>query len=262
MITNSRPGLRLAMTDIGDGGPALLFVPGWCGDRTVFDGLAARAGEHRRVITVDLPDHGESPAQADVSTQSVVEALIDVISALGLQAVVPVTLSHAGWSAVQLRRQLGASAVPGVVLLDWMVLGTPPGFAGALAGLQSPAWADVRAGLAGMWADGLDLPELRDYVASMCTYGQRHWQRAGREIEAGFAAAPVPLDALAALQPCPVLHLYAQPVDDGVLAAQQDYSATHEWFSVARLDARSHFPMFEVPTDMATRIESFVQGLS
>jgi hypothetical protein len=41
-----------------------------------------------------------------------------------------------------------------------MVLGTPPGFADALAGLQSPAWAEVRAVLVGMWTDGVDVPEL------------------------------------------------------------------------------------------------------
>jgi pimeloyl-ACP methyl ester carboxylesterase len=120
----------------------------------------------------------------------------------------------------------------------------------------------VRTGLAGMWTDGLDVPALRDYVASMCGYGARHWQRAGREIADAFAACPVPLEALAALQPCPTLHLYAQPADDDVLAAQQGYAAGHPWFSVTRLDARSHFPMFEVPEDMAREIETFVAGLS
>ena len=60
----------------------------------------------------------------------------------------PVALSHAGWVAVELRRRLGARRVPGIVLLDWMVLGTPSGFDGALAGLQDDtAWADVRAAL-------------------------------------------------------------------------------------------------------------------
>ena len=72
--------------------------------------------------------------------------------------------------------------MPGVVLMDWMVLGTPPGFADALGGLQSPAWAEVRDGLTSMWLDGLDIPELTAYVASMKSYGQRHWSRAGREI--------------------------------------------------------------------------------
>jgi pimeloyl-ACP methyl ester carboxylesterase len=260
MTSASTLGSHLAVTDLGSGGPALLCVPGWCGDRSVFDPIAPLASMHRRVVTVDLPDHGDSPEQADVTTDGVVDGLVDVIASLGLDAVIPVTLAHAGWAAIELRRRLGPASVPAVVLLDWMVLGTPPAFGDALAGLQSPAWANVRAGLFGMWTDGVDVPELRHYVAAMGEYGSRHWQRAGREIQAGFAAEPVPLHALAALQPCPTLHLYAQPAADEVLAAQLDYAVTHPWFKVRRLDARSHFPMFEVPETMVNEIESFLES--
>jgi pimeloyl-ACP methyl ester carboxylesterase len=143
-----------------------------------------------------------------------------------------------------------------------MVLGTPPGFADALAGLQSPAWADVREGLTSMWLDGLDIPDLTAYVASMKRYGQRHWSRAGREIAGQFAAQPVPVAVLDTLQQCPTLHLYAQPAADEVLAAQREYAAAHPWFAVRRLDAHSHFPMFEVPGEMVTEIESFVRSVS
>jgi pimeloyl-ACP methyl ester carboxylesterase len=251
----------LAVTDRGTGGPALRFVPGWCGDRDVFDPLLTGASGHRRAVSVDLPDHGDSPARADFTTGDVVDALVATIDAVGIDTVVPVGLSHAGWAAIELRRRLGAVRVPGVVLMDWMVLGTPPGFADALGGLQSPAWADVRDGLTSMWLDGLHIPALTEYVTSMQTYGQGHWSRAGREIATQFAAQPVPLRALEELQPCPTLHLYAQPAADEVLAAQQEYAATHPWFSVRRLDARSHFPMFEVPEDMVAATESFVRRL-
>ncbi len=93
--------------------------------------------------------------------------------------------------------------------MDWMVLGTPPGFADALGGLQSPAWADVREGLTSMWLDGLDIPALTAYVASMKSYGQRHWSRAGREIAASSPPSPYRWQDLEELQPCPTLHLYA-----------------------------------------------------
>jgi pimeloyl-ACP methyl ester carboxylesterase len=259
MPTMSSGTAALATTDLGQGGPALLCVPGWCGDRSVFDPIAALAARHRRVVTVDLPDHGGSPRQDEVSTLDVVDGLVETIARLELDQVVPVTLSHAGWVAVELRRRLGPVRVPAVVLLDWMVLGTPPGFDDALDGLRSPAWREVRDGLLGMWTDGLEVPALRRYVDSMGRYGARHWQRAGREIADAFTAAPVPLEAIDALQPCPTLHLYAQPADDQVLAAQQDYAATHPWFAVRRLDARSHFPMFEVPETMTAEIEAFIE---
>ncbi len=244
--------------------PALLHVPGWCGDRDVFDALLSR-NPGRRAVSVDLPGHGDSAdpvtGGGDFGYAEVLDALVATIDHLGLDRVVPVALSHAGWAAIDLRERLGADRVPGVVLLDWMVLGTPPGFADALSGLQSPAWSDVRAGLFGMWTSGLDVPGLHEYVASMGTYGQPHWSRAGREIAARFGDCPVPLAALDALQPCPTLHVYAQPGDDAVLAAQQDFASSHPWFEVVRLDARSHFPMFEVPDRMAEVIETFASRL-
>ncbi len=260
MSTATLPSL--AVTDAGTGGPALLFVPGWCGDRTVFDTLLVdRAARGRRAVSVDLPGHGDSPEIGDYDTTTLVDHLVATIENLGLDRVIPVGLSHAGWAAVELRRRLGPQAVPGVVLLDWMVLGTPPGFTDALAGLQSPAWQDVRRGLFGMWTSGVAVPALHTYVAAMGGYGETHWRRAGREIAAAFATQPRPLAALAALQPCPTLHVYAQPADDAVLHAQQAFAAAHPWFEVVRLEARSHFPMFEVPDDMAAAIEAFAGRL-
>jgi hypothetical protein len=42
-------------------------------------------------------------------------------------------------------------------------------------------------------------------------------------------------------------------------AAQQSFAAVHPWFSVYRLEAQSHFPMFEVPDAIASAIEEFVR---
>ncbi|MDZ4342542.1 MAG: hypothetical protein U1E51_08940 [Candidatus Binatia bacterium] len=68
-----------------------------------------------------------------------------------------------------------------------------------------------------------------------------------------------PLQSLADLDPPPqVLHLYAQPEEPRYLATQQSFAAKHSWFTVTRLSARSHFPMFEVPEAMAAAIEQFV----
>jgi pimeloyl-ACP methyl ester carboxylesterase len=252
---------RLASSVTGTGEPAVLFLPGWCGDRSVFDDLVEGIGARRQAMSLDLPGHGESADPGtDYATADVVDAVVAALDDAGIEHVVPVLLSHAGWAGIGLREQLG-TRVRGLVFLDWMVLGTPSGFAEALAGLQSPAWAQVRAGLQAMWTSGLDNPRLRAYVASMSDYGQAHWARAGREISAGFAACPVPLSAVERLQPCPALHLYAQPADDAVLEAQQDYAKAHPWFQVDRLDARSHFPMFEDAGTIVASIERFVRSL-
>jgi pimeloyl-ACP methyl ester carboxylesterase len=263
-MTTLRTTLEGAYDDLGHGDPTLLLLPGWCGDRSAFGPMAELLAAHHRVLVTDLRGQGGLAGRTgDFDSARQVDDLVALLEELGPDRVVPVALSHAGWLAVELRRRLGAGRVPGLVLLDWMVLGTPPGFADALAGLQAPhAWQDVRGALFGMWTEGVGARAVHDYVASMGGYGFDHWSRAGREIAAGFAREGSPLDALGRLEePCPTLHLYAQPADDGYLAAQQEAAERLGWFDVVRLEACSHFPMLEVPGAIAGHVTEFVTGL-
>ena len=111
-----------------------------------------------------------------------------------------------------------------------------------------------------MWVHGVDNPDLTRFVQDeIGAYGQAMWARAAREISAAYEKEGSPLQALSHLVPAiPVLHLYAQPQTDAYLNAQQAFAAGHPWFRVRRLKASSHFPMFEVPDDMASAIEQFV----
>lgn len=152
------------------------------------------------------------------------------------------------------------SRIPGLVLIDWMVLGAPPPFLGALEGMAAPATTRaVVEQVQGMWLAGLEDPTLHAYVASMAEFPDEMWARAAREISADFARHGAPLEAIANLQPTPpTLHLYAQPADPDYLAAQQNYAATHPWFRVEHLKAASHFPTLEVPGAVAPAIDAFV----
>ena len=251
------------LDDAGHGEPALLMLPGWCGDRSVFSPLAGPLSQHRRTLTADLRGQGGRAFEtADFDSTQQVRDLVDLIEARGVSRVIPVALAHAGWFAIELRRRLGADRVPGIVLLDWMVLGTPPGFDDALAGLQAPAsWEQVRGALFGMWTTGVESDDVHRYVAAMGEYRFEHWSRAGREISASFASEGSPLAALSALSPaCPVLHIYSQPTDESYLAAQQQIARDQAWFQVARVDARSHFPMLEVPGTISALIEEFASS--
>jgi pimeloyl-ACP methyl ester carboxylesterase len=256
----------LAFSETGIGEPALLCLPGWCGGREVFAPLLDHAGGTRRAVSVDWRGHGDSPAATeDFGSADLVQDAIDLITSLELDRVVPLGLSHAGWVAFELRRQLGPDRVPAVVLLDWMPIGPPSGFADALLGLQDPqAWSTVRDQLFALWTDGVDDGVVHQYVQSMGAYGYEMWSRAGREIARSFAATPVPLAAFAELArqgtPCPTLHLYAQPRDD-VYVAQQAYAAAHPWFEVRRLEASSHFPCLEIPDEIAAEVDEFLAGV-
>jgi pimeloyl-ACP methyl ester carboxylesterase len=261
-VTTEPP--HLATDDTGAGEPALLFMPGWCANRSMFVDLLPRAAAHRRAVALDWRGHGESShPDGDYGTDELVADAVAVVEAAGMDQVVPVAVAHAGWVAIELRRRLGPARVPGIVLVDWMVLGPPPPFSDALAGLQDPdRWQEVRDSLFSMWTTGTSLPALDRLIEDMAGHGFDTWSRGGREIAVRFARERSPLDALDGLvPPCPTLHVYAQPADDRFLAAQERFASAHAWFEVRRLDAKSHFPMFEVPDDLAAAVEGFVGRL-
>ncbi len=258
--TRGSTGARIRYDDVGQGEPALLFIPGWCTSRQVFRKLVPPCSAMHRALVVDLPGHGDSESPGpDFDTATVVEHLRAVIDASGARRVVPVALSHAGWCAMELRRQLG-SRIPGMVLLDWLVVETPPPFLQALRTLQSPQWQQARDGLFSLWLQGVDSRDVIRFVREdMGSFGQDMWRRAGREIEKAYARHGNPLQALADLAPpVPTLHLYAQPEDPAWLTAQRSFSSSYPWFQVQKLPTRSHFPALEVPEEMAVRIGRFV----
>jgi pimeloyl-ACP methyl ester carboxylesterase len=255
--------LRIRYDDLGNGEPALLFMPGWCGSRAAFSKLASMCSTQRRTLTLDWRGHGQSDSSSgDFGSGELVEDALSVIETSGARQVVPVALSHAGWIALALRRRLG-DRVPKLVLLDWIIIEPPPPFLEALQGLRAAErWQNTRERLFSMWLRGVDNAEVIRYVREdMGFYGFDMWARAGREISAAYAQAGSPLQALATLEPpLPVLHLYAQPGDEGYFAAQQSFAASHPWFSVKRLQSQSHFPPIEVPDVLAAEIERFVSS--
>jgi pimeloyl-ACP methyl ester carboxylesterase len=254
-------GVRISYDDSGEGGPALLFLPGWCVSRKVFADLPRHASGRRRVLALDWRGHGESEAaSAPFGTNELVEDAIAVIGASGARSVVPVALSHAGWIAIELRRRLG-DRIAKLVLVDWLVREAPPPFLRVLDVLQSrDDWSTARDLLFSIWQRGVDDDELKSFIPSdMGAYGFEMWARAGREIGAAYRQWGSPLAALAKLDAkLPVLHLYAQPDEPRYLIAQRCFADEHPWYSVIKLDARSHFPMFEAPQEMSGEIERFI----
>lgn len=263
MITTTTTGITYK--DQGTGELSLLFLPGWCGTRTLFEPLIARLDGRFRTLSPDWRGHGDSrPSAGDFGFSELVDDAVAVLDHAQVSTVVPVTAAHAGWAAIDIRRRLGAQRVPRLVLLDWMVLGAPPPFRDALSVMMDRSTTrSVVDQITEMWMAGLGIPDLETYVASMAAMPDDMWARAAREIAHAFDANGTPLDALAAFDPPPTtLHLYAQPPDQSYLDAQLDFAAAHSWFRPIRLDAASHFPAFEVPDEMASFVETFVSDLT
>ncbi len=254
--------LAIAFDDAGSGGPALLCLPAWCENRSVFSRVAELASRNRRVLSVDWRGHGESaPAERDFTAEDLVADLIRLLDERGVGEVIPVTISHAGWIAVTLRRRLG-ERVTRTVFLDWVMTAPPATFLATLNGLRDPQrWRKTRANLFSSWMGRANLPELVRHISEdMGGYGQEMWARSAREIGLAYGQWGSPQNALASLHPSlPALHLYSQPKDDAYLWSQQAFGEAHPWFRVRRLRGETHFPTLEVPEDTLEAIEAFIR---
>jgi len=158
-------GIRIAYDEVGWGEPALLFLGGWCTNRTVFRGLVSLSSECRRVITFDWRGHGESAKPtADFGEAALVEDALAVITATKAKKIVPVALAQAGWVAIELRRRLG-ERIPKLVLFDWLILDAPPAFREVLDAMQSPErWRQAVDQIFAQWLHGVDIPPLEKFL--------------------------------------------------------------------------------------------------
>ena len=69
----------LGFDSAGEGDPHMLFLHGWCGDRSFFAPQFDHFSASHRVVSVDLPGHGESRAPAAYT----IDGLAADVAALG-----------------------------------------------------------------------------------------------------------------------------------------------------------------------------------
>jgi pimeloyl-ACP methyl ester carboxylesterase len=255
-------GIRIEYDDRGSGEPALLFLTGWCSSRERWARVAELAAARRRVLAFDWRGHGGSdPAGGDFGLEELVEDALAVVDASGVETFVPCAASHSGWVALELRRRLG-DRVPGLVHADWMLAVPSERYMDVIRQLDSREWEIARDTLFRIWAAGVDTPEIRDVLGVMDRHGEEMWRRSGREIGASYAHETRPLDAFERLEPpVPVLHAYGQPHDSEYLELQEGFAAGHDWFTVLKLDATTHFAMIDTAQELADAIEAFASDL-
>jgi pimeloyl-ACP methyl ester carboxylesterase len=254
--------LRIQYNDFSRGSPAFLCLPGWCENKNAFALVTHALGREHRVIALDWRGHGKSASSgAEFGHAELLEDALAVVRASSVATVIPVAVSHAGWVALALRKQLGERVVR-TVLLDWTLGAPPPELRAVLAGLQDrEQWLATRGELFRRWiADCESAQVVRHVREEMGTYGFEMWARAARAIEASYRG-DTPFETLQRFAPpCPTLHLYSQPRDPAVLTTQQELAKRHPWFRVQRLEARSHFPALEQPDAVARAILEFATG--
>jgi pimeloyl-ACP methyl ester carboxylesterase len=114
----SSDGVPVAYVVAGRGEPTLVLVHGWALDRHLWDGHLPRLAARHRVVTLDLPGHGESGRQRARWTMAAFgEDVKAVVDAVGANDVVLVGHSMGGPVVLEAARRM-PDRVRGIVLVD------------------------------------------------------------------------------------------------------------------------------------------------
>jgi pimeloyl-ACP methyl ester carboxylesterase len=235
----------------GAGDPALLFLHGWCGDRSFFAPQFDHFSKTHRVVAVDLPAHGTS----DVPEEYTIEAFARSVGELarGLRLGPSVVFGHSIGATVALAlAQESPDHVGAVALID-----PPP--------LSKDVWKGFSAQLISSF-EGPDGPAgRRQFVEQMFLPTDDLARRA--QIVQTMTAVPndiaIPLvraiaafDAMAALRECkvPVLTISsAVPTNDAASLLEANPTMT-----IGQTVGAGHFLMLEVPEQVNPMIARFL----
>jgi pimeloyl-ACP methyl ester carboxylesterase len=161
-------GVRVHYTNYGAGDKALLFVHGWSSDETVWKKQAPELAKSVRLLTIDLPGHGQSdkPGAAGQTDRPEIAYTMDYY-ARALDAVLhdagvtkAVLVGHSnGTSVVRQFYRLFPDKTAGLVIVDGSLrpLGTPEEMEKFIAPFRGPDYTEV----AGKFIDSITAP-MRD----------------------------------------------------------------------------------------------------
>lgn len=244
--------------DVGSGDKTLFLMPGWCQPKTVFDEFSQLAAAFFRVVTIDWRGHGNSSTDGqDFDGAALLADALALIEHLGLQRVVPVSVAHASWIAVDLAERL-PDRVPAMVFLDWIMNPPSTEFFTAINEMQDEnRWQPARDRLFEFWLAGSESPIMRDHFnVEMAGSNYQLWRLAGQTIADAYHQYGSPLQRLEKLpNPPKSAHIYSLDRNDEYLALQQRFAQEHDFFAVKRLEnARTHLAVLERPGDVLTEI--------
>jgi len=114
----SEDGVFIAYEVRGEGEPALIFVHGWCCDRSYWDAQLPYFAQKHKVVAIDLAGHGESGLDRKEWTMGAFgEDVVAVVNKLNLDQVVLVGHSMGGFVILEAARRI-PQLVIGLVGVD------------------------------------------------------------------------------------------------------------------------------------------------
>jgi pimeloyl-ACP methyl ester carboxylesterase len=114
----SADGVSIAYEVRGEGEPALVFIHGWCCDRSYWNEQLPHFAQKHKVVAIDLAGHGESGLNRKEWTMGVFgEDVVAVVNKLNLEQVVLIGHSMGGFVILDAARQM-PQLVLGLVGVD------------------------------------------------------------------------------------------------------------------------------------------------
>jgi len=242
---------QLGYDSAGAGDPALLFLHGWCGDRSFFAPQFDYFAPTHRVVSVDLPGHGESEVPEEYSIEAFASRVSELATELELGR--SVVFGHSIGAMVALAlSQSAPELVCAVALID-----PPP--------LSKDVWKSFAPQLISSFT-GPDGPTgRRQFVEQMFLPTDDRARRAKiietmtavpNDIAIPSVEAIAAFDAMAVLRECnvPVLTI-SSAVPTNEAASLLEANAT---MTLGQTVGAGHFLQLEVPEQVNPMIERFL----
>jgi pimeloyl-ACP methyl ester carboxylesterase len=119
-VVNASDGVPIHYADTGKGEPALVFIHCWGCNRSFWENQVAEFSKTNRVVTIDLPGHGESGVgRKNWTIEGYGEDVKTVVAKLGLKKVVLVGSSMGGPIALEATKRMPDNVVA-IVPVDSM----------------------------------------------------------------------------------------------------------------------------------------------
>lgn len=235
----------------GEGDPPMLFLHGWCGNRSFFAPQFDHFSRSHRVVGLDLPGHGESRVPAAYS----IDGLASDVAALGRQLDLGrgVLVAHSMGAMVALALSRQAPELVGTVIM----VDPPPlskevwkGFGDSLLeGFEGPEPATARRNFVEQMFLPTDDGDLRArIVATMCA--------APDDVAIATTKAIAAFDAEEILRGCDVPVVI---ISSAVPTNRSEYLLeVNPAITIGQTVGAGHFLQLEIPEQVNLMIERFL----